>query len=76
MTAYEIKEYCIKKGISQKELADMMGISIITLRNSLSSGKISPQTAKIMELSIKNDELEKELEKYYKLKEILKDILE
>ena len=76
MTAYEIKEYCIKKGISQKELAELMGISSYTLNNATSADKISPQTAKIMELLIKNDQLEKELEKYYKLKEILKDILD
>ena len=75
MTPEDIKSFCNSRGITQKRLAEMIGITPNSLSISIKSNKVSPQTYKIIELLIENERLSKELEGYKKLKTILIEIL-
>ena len=75
MTPEDIKTFCKNKGITQKRLAEMIGITPSSLCISIRTNKVSPQTYKIVELLIENERLSKELAGYKELKTILKEIL-
>lgn len=75
MTPEDIKTFCKNNGITQKRLAEMIGITPNSLSISIKSNKVSPQTYKIIELLIENERLSKELEGYKRLKAILIEIL-
>ena len=75
MTPEDIKTFCKNRGITQKRLAEIIGITPNSLSFSIKSNKVSPQTYKIIELLIENERLSKELEGYKKLKTILIEIL-
>ncbi|MGA1846899.1 helix-turn-helix domain-containing protein [Deferribacter abyssi] len=70
-----VKKVCKELGITQKELAERIGISEQSLRNAVSSGKLSNQTKKAIELFVENVKLKKELEKYKELGKLLKEII-
>ena len=67
-----IKKVCKELGITYKQLGEKIGISESSLRSAASTGKISKQLQKAIELYLENLELKKELEEFQELKEMLK----
>lgn len=77
---YEIDDNMVKLttnelGITQRELAERIGMSEGGLRSALSLGKITPQVEKACEMVLKIYELEKELENYKILQNALKSMI-
>lgn len=70
-----VKRVCKELGITQRELADRIGMSEGGLRSALSLGKITPQVEKACEMVLKIYELEKELENYKILQNALKSMI-
>ena len=70
-----VKRVCKELGITQRELADRIGMSEGGLRSALSLGKITPQVEKACEMILKIYELEKELENYKILQNALKSMI-
>lgn len=67
----EIKEICRDLGITQRELAEKIGMTPEAFNNAISKNKISKQTIKSIELLQENIRLKKELKKLEKIQEIL-----
>ncbi len=77
---YEIDDNMVKittseLGITQRELAERIGMSEGGLRSALSLGKITPQVEMACEMVLKIYELEKELENYKILQNALKSMI-
>ncbi|MFX4252026.1 helix-turn-helix domain-containing protein [Aliarcobacter butzleri] len=70
-----VKRVCAELGITQKELAEKLGIKEQSLRNMTSSNKITEQVEKTINLLIENNELKKQLTDYNILKEVLKNLI-
>lgn len=70
-----VKKVCAELGITQKELAEKLGIKEQSLRNMTSSNKITEQVEKTINLLIENNELKKQLTDYNTLKEVLKSLI-
>lgn len=70
-----VKKVCVELGITQKELAEKLGIKEQSLRNMTSSNKITEQVEKTINLLIENNELKKQLTDYNILKEVLKNLI-
>lgn len=70
-----VKKVCAELGITQKELAEKLGIKEQSLRNMTSSNKITEQVEKTINLLIENNELKKQLTDYNILKEVLKNLI-
>lgn len=70
-----IKKTCKILNITQRELAERIGISEGGLRTASSSGKITAQVEKACELLLKNNELEKELSEFKELQKALKRVI-
>lgn len=70
-----VKRTCRELGITQRELAERIGMSEGGLRSALSLGKITPQVEKACEMVLKIYELEKELENYKILQNALKSMI-
>jgi len=70
-----VKRVCKELGITQRELAERIGMSEGGLRSALSLGKITPQVEKACEMVLKIYELEKELENYKILQNALKSMI-
>ncbi len=68
-----VKKVCKELGITQRELAERIGMSADSLNNAVSKNKISLQTEKFIELILEYEKLKKELSKYENLKNALKD---
>ncbi|EAJ5194302.1 helix-turn-helix domain-containing protein [Campylobacter jejuni] len=75
MTAQEIKEFCKNIGITQKELAEKVGMSQEGLNSILSTGKISKTLEASINLLMENEKLRQELKNYENLKNSLKQAL-
>ncbi|MGP1450915.1 MAG: XRE family transcriptional regulator [Wolinella sp.] len=63
-----VKRACRELGITQKELAERIGMGADSLRTISASGKISTQTEAAILLVLENAELKKELKNYEALK--------
>ncbi|WP_119184020.1 helix-turn-helix domain-containing protein [Aliarcobacter lanthieri] len=70
-----IKKTCKEFNMTQKELAEKLGIKEQSLRNMTSSNKITEQVEKTINLLIENNELKKQLTDYNILKEVLKNLI-
>ena len=70
-----VKRVCAELGITQRELAERIGMSEGGLRSALSLGKITPQVEKACKMVLKIYELEKELENYKILQNALKSMI-
>lgn len=75
MTAQEIKDFCKNVGITQKELAEKVGMSQEGLNSILSTGKISKTLEASINLLMENEKLRQELKNYENLKNSLKQAL-
>ena len=68
-----VKKVCKELNITQRELAEKIGMSADSLNNAVSNNKISQQTQKFLNLILEYEALKKELLKYENLKSALKD---
>ncbi|MBR8466215.1 helix-turn-helix transcriptional regulator [Campylobacter sp. faydin G-140] len=68
-----VKRVCSELGITQRELAERIGMSADSLNNAVSNNKVSQQTQKFLNFMLEHEELKKELSKYENLKNALKD---
>ena len=75
MTAEEniVKRVCKELGITQRELADRIGMSADSLNNAVNRNKISKMAETAINLVLEVETLKKELSKYENLKSALKD---
>jgi len=67
-----VKKVCKELGLTYKQLGEKIGVSESSLRSAASTGKISNQIKKAIELYLENLELKKELQEFHTLKEMLK----
>ena len=75
MTADEniVKKVCAELGITQRELAEKIGMSADSLNNAVNQNKISKMAEAAINLLLEVETLKKELSKYENLKSALKD---
>lgn len=75
MTADEniVKKVCAELGITQRELAEKIGMSADSLNNAVNQNKISKMAETAINLVLEVETLKKELSKYENLKSALKD---
>lgn len=69
-----IKSTCKELDLTYKELGELIGYSEATLNKNASTGQISRAIEVAINLYLENLRLQKELEKFTQLKDILKDI--
>lgn len=67
-----VKKVCAELGITQKELAEIMKINDVTVRNWSSKGQIPESSISFMEYLIENKNLKKENEEIKQALSILK----
>ena len=72
MTAEELKQFCKERNITYKELAEKIGWSEPSLRATISSGKISDQTAAAVNLLKETMELKEKLTDWETIRAIIK----
>ncbi|MGH1601594.1 helix-turn-helix domain-containing protein [Campylobacter majalis] len=70
-----VKRVCKELNITQRELAERIGMSADSLNVAVSNNKFSKQTQASINLVLENETLKKELSKYEKLKNALKDAI-
>lgn len=70
-----VKQVCAELDITQKELAERIGISPDSLNVAVSNNKISKQTEAAINLVAENARLKAELNKFENLKNALKDAI-
>lgn len=75
MTADELKTFCKELGITQRELAERIGMSADSLNTAVSNNKISKMAENSINLILENESLKNELKKYEILKEALKNAI-
>lgn len=68
-----VKKVCKELGITQRELAERIGMSADSLNVAVSNNKISKMTEAAVNLVLEVETLKKELLKYENLKNALKD---
>ena len=68
-----VKRVCKELGITQRELAERIGMSADSLNVAVSNNKISKMTEAAVNLVLEVETLKKELLKYENLKNALKD---
>ena len=73
MTADELKQFCKERNITQRELAEKIGMSADSLNNAVNQNKISKMAEAAINLLLEVETLKKELSKYENLKSALKD---
>jgi len=78
MTAEEniVKRVCKELGITQRELAERIGMSADSLRTLSAKGQISTQTEAAINLVLENENLKKELENYKALRTAIKTMID
>jgi len=69
-----VKKVCKDLNLTYKQLGEAIGVSESSLRSAASTGKISNQVKKAIELYLENLQLKQELEKYNQLKKLFKEI--
>lgn len=72
MTSEELKAFCKEQNLTYKELAEKIGWSEPSLRATISSGKISDQTAAAINLLKETMELKEKLADWETIKTIIK----
>lgn len=72
MTADELKQFCKERNLTYKELAEKIGWSEPSLRATISSGKISDQTAAAVNLLKETMELKEKLTDWETIRAIIK----
>lgn len=75
MTADELKTFCKELRITQRELAERIGMSADSLNNAVNQNKISKMAENSINLILENESLKNELKKYEILKEALKNAI-
>jgi DNA-binding XRE family transcriptional regulator len=70
-----VKKTCRELGITQKELAEKIGVSESGLKTAISRNSLSNQMMKNIELLLENKKLQKELRKAKDFKENLKEFI-
>lgn len=70
-----IKRVCKELGITQRELAERIGMSADSLNVAVSNNKISKMTEAAVNLVLEVESLKKKLSKYENLKNALKDVV-
>lgn len=70
-----VKKVCRELGITQRELAERIGMSADSLNVAVSNNKISKMTETAINLVLEVEMLKKELLKYEALKTALKDVI-
>jgi transcriptional regulator with XRE-family HTH domain len=68
-----IKEACKILGITQKELAEKIGYGVDAVNRAVSTGEISNQMKKAIELLLENENFKNELKGYNLFKALLKN---
>ena len=68
-----VNRVCKELGITQRELAERIGMSADSLNVAVSNNKISKMTEAAVNLVLEVESLKKELSKYENLKNALKD---
>lgn len=71
-----VKRVCAELGITQRELAERIGMSADSLRTLSAKGQISTQTEAAINLVLENENLKKELENYKALKTAIKTMID
>ena len=71
-----VKKVCKEFNLTYRELGEQIGIKEGTINNIASTGVISEQINKSIELYLKTIELEKELSEYREFRNFLKKIIE
>ena len=72
LTADELKQFCKERNLTYKELAEKIGWSEPSLRATISSGKISDQTAAAVNLLKETMELKEKLTDWETIRAIIK----
>ncbi|MGG7074369.1 helix-turn-helix transcriptional regulator [Campylobacter sp. 9BO] len=70
-----VKRVCRELGITQRELAERIGMSADSLNVAVSNNKFSKQTEAALNLILEVERQKKELEKYENLKQALKNAI-
>lgn len=70
-----VKRVCKELGITQRELAERIGMSADSLNTAVSNGKISKMTEAAVKLVAEVESLKKDLEKYENLRNAIKDAI-
>lgn len=70
-----VKKACKELGITQRELAERIGMSADSLNTAVSNNKISKMAENSINLILENESLKNELKKYEILKEALKNAI-
>ena len=70
-----VKKVCRELGITQRELAERIGMSADSLNTAVSNNKISKMAENSINLILENEILKNELKKYEILKEALKNAI-
>ena len=70
-----VKRVCKELGITQRELAERIGMSADSLNTAVSNGKISKMTEAAVKLVAEVEGLKKDLEKYENLRNAIKDAI-
>ena len=71
-----VKQVCRELGITQRELAERIGMSADSLRTLSAKGQISTQTEAAINLVLENENLKKELENYKALRTAIKTMID
>ena len=66
-----VKEVCKELNITQKELADMMGVNDSTVRTWSSKGNLSNTTIKFLESLLENHRLKEKINKFKQAFELI-----
>jgi predicted transcriptional regulator len=70
-----VKKTCRELGITQKELAERIGLSANSIKRIATSETITNQVKKAIELLLLTEHQKKELERFYLIKSNLKQLL-
>lgn len=70
-----VKRVCKELGITQRELAERIGMSADSLRTLSAKGQISKMTEAAVKLVAEVESLKKDLEKYENLRNAIKDAI-
>lgn len=71
-----VKKVCAELGITQRELAERIGMSADSLRTLSAKGQISTQAEAAINLVLENENLKKELENYKALRTAIKTMID
>lgn len=71
-----IKATCQELGITQKILAEKIGVSVETINKASSSGEVSKQVETAIELLLETERLKVQLSDYHTLKNAIKKAIE